>query len=101
MSFAALETRLNTAVAAKMANATAVWKGVDVSVVFRTEEHGAGAGQMVGGGARITVVECPLASWGAVAPVRGDDLKINGVDYTVGTRDVDTTGWCKLSVSKS
>lgn len=101
MTFAALETAINTACASALANASAVWGGASVAVVFRADDQAAPNGQVVGGRARVMVAEAPLVDFGAVAPVRGDDLRIDGVDYTVGQREVDPSGWCRLFVSRA
>jgi len=98
MTFAALQSTLNTACASALANASATWGGASVPVIFHAEDQTAGAGQVVGGKARVYVAEAPVADWGTPSPVRGDDLAIDGVDYTVGQVDLDPTGWLKLYV---
>lgn len=96
----ALETAVNTACAAALANATAVFGTATLAVVFR-EAREADGGQIAGGFIREWIAEAPRAAWPAELPARGDSLLIDGTDYTVGRVDTDPTGWTVATLSRT
>lgn len=100
MTFAALETAINTACASALANATAVIGAASVAVVFR-EAREADGGQVAGGFIREWTAEAPRAAWPAELPARGDSLLIDGVEYVCGRPDTDPTGWTVITVGRA
>lgn len=93
--FAALESRLNSAVQARLANATAVHLGGEpFGVLFEraaSDPFGAAVDT-----ANLTVAYC-LANTPGIK--EGSELAINGVAYIVtGPLQPDAGGWVVLSV---
>ncbi len=94
--FAALESRLNSAVQKHIANATAVHNGgAPFGVLFdraTADPFGTGA---------VDSVACTVAFCGANAPglAEGSTLVIDGAAYTVASGvQPDAGGWVTLSV---
>jgi hypothetical protein len=89
--FAALEARVNAAVFAKLANATADFGGgVVVAGVF--DSAYADAFGLVGGA--VPVFQCAAAAVSAVAV--GAAVTINAVSYTVAEIEPDGAGMTRL-----
>lgn len=101
MTFAAALANVNAAAAAALANASAVWDGGSVQAIFRAEEQSSSSGGVVGSRARSWLLEGPLADFGDTPPVRGGEISIDGVAYTVGQPDVDHSGWATFRLSKA
>lgn len=83
--FAALESRVNSAVIARLSNAMATIGGVDIAVIF---DNGYAAFDMISGSK--PAIKALASDVAAVS--EGTALKVNAVDYTVSEIHPDGTG---------
>lgn len=98
--FAALETRVNRAVADRLANAEMVFVGGTVAVVFERDDQG--VPNALGGPRNLNLwrAGAPAADFTDVAPATGSEATIHGVRYGVTQIDTDASDWMTLTLRK-
>lgn len=91
--FAALETRLNAAVFARLANASATLDGVAVSAIF---DNGYALGSVGPMGMASTQPSLTLPTASVPANPVGLTVVVGGVSYLVACHEPDGTGISRL-----
>lgn len=96
-SFAALETRVNAAVLARLANARVLLGGVDVDVIFENPSATAGGGL----GMASTAPTVKLLTASVPANPVGQTFDVAGVTWEIADHDPDGTGWSVLVLERA
>lgn len=97
-AFAALETRLNTAVMARLANASVVLSGNTMTGIFTTPYSDANVGPygMASSAPAVTVPSSAITS----DPV-GSAITVNGTSYQVAATEPDGSGLTRLILERT
>lgn len=99
--FAALEAKVNRAVATKLVNAELVFAGVTTPVCFLEASLEVTSNAIQPQRGRQWHASAPWDDFGATPAARGDTVSINGVDYVVGARSVDATSWTTYTLTRA
>lgn len=95
--FAAMESRLNSAIMKRLSNAVATLPGgAQVAVIFDN-----GYAQSLGGMVESSMPSCQIASTDAAALVQGSAITINTVAYQVKEVHQDGTGITTLVLERA